>query len=363
LLESEGRLQAIIDNSPALIFLKDLAGRYLLFNREFGRVFEISGSDAIGKTDHELFPADQAAAFRANDLQVLTTGTAMVFDEVAVHADGAHTSIVTKFPLTDADGAVFAVGGIATDITERKRLESDVLQISEREQRRFAQDLHDGLGQYLVGTLCLGEVLHANLASQKSPEAAAAGKITALLKSTLAQTRGLVRGLHPVPSEPAGLMSALEDLAANVADMFKVVCRFECPQPVHLHDHEVATHLYRIVQEALTNALKHGRARHVRIHLSARPHRGVRVGVFDDGGGLQPDGAKRRGFGLRIMAYRAGLIGANLVVANNRDRGARVVCTLAHPAKPNRPKASTRRMRSGGRGPGKNRRATTSSRA
>ena len=124
LRESETRLQAFFENSPSLIFLKDLPGRYLYVNKEFKRAFGITEEQTKGKRDDELFSAEQAATFQANDRQVLEAGVPIEFEEVALQEDGLHTSIVHKFPLFNAEGEIYAIGGIATDITERKREES-----------------------------------------------------------------------------------------------------------------------------------------------------------------------------------------------------------------------------------------------
>ena len=123
LRDSEERFRAIMDNSPALIFIKDLAGRYLQANRQFEIISHLSHEDLVGKTDEEVFPPEQAAVFRGNDRKVLETGAPMRFEESALHDDGLHTSIVVKFPLRNAQNRCYALCGIATDITDRKRAE------------------------------------------------------------------------------------------------------------------------------------------------------------------------------------------------------------------------------------------------
>jgi PAS domain S-box-containing protein len=127
LRESEARLQAILDNSPGMVFLKDVEGRYLHVNRQFERVFHMTREQVLGKTDKDIFGPEQAALFRANDLKVFQTGVPLEFEEVAMHDDGPHTSIVSKFPLYRGDGKLYALCGITTDITERKIAEQALL--------------------------------------------------------------------------------------------------------------------------------------------------------------------------------------------------------------------------------------------
>ncbi|HLZ35045.1 MAG TPA: PAS domain S-box protein [Nitrospira sp.] len=123
--ESEARLRAILDNSPNLVFLKDTQGRYLDVNRQFEHTFHTSREAIAGKTDEEVFPREQAAAYRANDLMVLRARVPLQFEEVALQDDGLHTSIVFKFPLHNAEGQTYAICGITADITERKRAEEE----------------------------------------------------------------------------------------------------------------------------------------------------------------------------------------------------------------------------------------------
>ena len=137
LRESEARLRAILDNSPGMVFLKDTEGRYLHVNRQFERAFHITGEQVVGKTDEDIFAPEQAAAFRANDLKVLQAGGPLEFEEVAIHDGGPHTSIVSKFPLYGGDGKPYALCGITTDITERKRVEEKLMQSEERYRSIF----------------------------------------------------------------------------------------------------------------------------------------------------------------------------------------------------------------------------------
>src|SRR5262249_877667 len=139
--------------------------------------------------------------------------------------------------------------------------------------------------------------------------------------------RSLARGLHPVAPEPDGLMAALEGLATGASDMFKISCRFERSAPVLIDDYPLAAHLYRIAQEAVTNSIKHGRAQNINIRLSSTPER-VNLTVKDDGVGFPKAKPRRMGMGLRIMNYRAGMIGGSLVFEDKESGGTDLVCTV-----------------------------------
>ncbi|HEX3799951.1 MAG TPA: sensor histidine kinase [Verrucomicrobiae bacterium] len=211
---------------------------------------------------------------------------------------------------------------------ERERLERELLEVSDREQRRIGQDLHDSLCQHLTGTALAGQVLEEKLAMRNVPEAADASKVVELVEEGIALSRKLAKGLHPIEMEAGGLMQALEELAANTGDLFKVSCRFECDSPVLIHDVTVSGHLYRIAQEAISNAIKHGKAKNIVIYLEALDE-GITLRVQDDGVGLpEPLPAHNEGMGLRIMDHRASMIGAVFSARRGTAGGTVVTCTL-----------------------------------
>ena len=218
------------------------------------------------------------------------------------------------------------------DVTRQVELERELLVVSEREQRRIAQDLHDGLGQVLTGTLYLTSNLQQTLAANSRLEAEPLVRIVGLLSEAIAQTRSLARGLHPVKDEPNGLLVALEELAARTQTIFQVRCRLNCRRPVLVADNPTATHLYRIAQEAVTNAVKHGQPNHIAIALTKSPSR-IRLVVTDNGTGISLE-RPSEGMGLRIMRHRADAIGAGLVILKNPQGGTSVICTVASPDSP-----------------------------
>ena len=220
---------------------------------------------------------------------------------------------------------------LTKEIQERTRLQKELLETSERVQRRIGNDLHDGLGQHLTGTALAGQVLGQKLAGRSLPEAAEADRLVELIQEAIELTRTLARSLHPIEMPAGRIVDNFQELAAGASDRFKVSCRFECPPAALLpavNDVNVATHLYRIAQEAITNAVRHGKARHINLRLDSTNDELV-LTVIDDGIGLPENARTGNGLGLRIMAYRASMIGATFNIERaSAQGGTRVTCTL-----------------------------------
>ncbi len=223
------------------------------------------------------------------------------------------------------DGRPWFIHGVGFDITERKGLEEAILEISSTEQRRIAQDLHDGLGQHLTGIAFMSKVLEQKLSDQGLPEAVEAAKIVKMVNQAIDNTRQLARGLHPVAAEPLGLMSALKNWASEVEGLFHIRCSFQCEKPLPIHDGNLATHLYRIAQEAVNNAIRHGKSQNIVIGLSGKNGAGT-LTIQDDGDGFPKKQAGQPGVGLSIMNYRADMVGGSLKVQPNEERGITVTC-------------------------------------
>ena len=218
------------------------------------------------------------------------------------------------------------------EIEGRKRLEKELLEAGEREQRRIGHDLHDSLGQHLTATALAGKVLAKKLTDKSLPEAAAADRVVALVEESIELTRKFARNLHPIELQANGLADALQNLAANISGAFNVGCRFEHSGSVVLAGHDAEIHLYRIAQEAASNAIRHGRARNVIVSLDAVGEKTM-LTVTDDGAGLAADARTKKGMGLRIMEYRAGMVGATFDIQNLPAGGTRAVCVL-NPGRP-----------------------------
>lgn len=227
-------------------------------------------------------------------------------------------------------GSIFAVALVGTStillrkhIAQQEMLEREVLEVSEREQRRIGQDLHDGVCQQLTGVSLMSRSLQQRLGGPLAVEAA---QITQLINESIEQARRVTRGLHPVPDEPMGLVVAIKELADRVASGGKISCRLVCDQPVPVPDRVAATNLYRITQEAVQNALRHATPKNIEIALK-RDDQMIRLTVTDDGCGL-PSERSGGGLGLEIMDYRARAIGATLEARRGESGGTIVSCTL-----------------------------------
>ena len=329
LRRNESLLRSITDHTADIIVVKDRDGRYLYMNPACSRAVGFSPEEGIGQTDIECHPDhEQAIRFMADDRRIMESRQPETFEEQFVSRSGETCVLLTnKMPRLDAQGHVIGIIVICRDITERKRLEQEVLEISAREQRRIGQDLHDDLCQWLVGTELLSVVLANDLAEQSPANAARALKIAEGLRQAVVRARMLARGLAPAVIESQGLAGALRELASNAGEIFRIRCCYDGPDIVHVRDEVAALHLYRIAQEAISNAVRHGGAREVCVLL--RPD-GDRVSMLirDDGCGLPRPLPQTPGMGLRTMRYRAASIGATLEIRPGASSGTEIACTF-----------------------------------
>ena len=228
--------------------------------------------------------------------------------------------------LTDADGEVVGVLAVGRDITQRRRLEKEIVDISTREQQRIGQDLHDGLGQELTGLGYLAQMLFCDLQQRDAPETETANQLADGVEKALDQTRTIARGLVPAEIDADGLLSSLEQLADQTEQRFGIACRFYCDTATLIDDTATAAQLFRIIREAVNNATKHARASRITIEAQNGSDSLV-FSIRDDGVGLPTDSETSDGMGLRIMQYRAGVIGAVLSIGpGRRRRDARYLC-------------------------------------
>jgi two-component system CheB/CheR fusion protein len=318
------RWQSLVSHAPDFITTVDRDGTILFANRvqpglEVERV--------VGSSVYSHVPEAHHERLRAVLEDVLSTGRAGGLDLESRGPDGQSSLYSCRVGPVERDGQVVAATLIATDITERRRLEREILEVGEVERERIGRDLHDGVGQVLAGIALLSKGLEQRLGHAHPDETRVSGEIKDLAGEAIRQTRSLAKGLFPIEIENEGVLGSLEDLAAGVERMFRVSCRVEGDDDVRVPDRSRATHLFRIAQEAVSNAVRHGQAKNIVLSLARRGGRMV-LSIADDGGGFDPGAAHREGMGLRTMRYRAGMIGATLDVRSSPGRGTVVTCVF-----------------------------------
>ena len=216
------------------------------------------------------------------------------------------------------------------EVTERQRLDQEIAQVADRERRRLGQDLHDRLGQHLTGTALAAEVLKDKLATKSAPEVPEAEKLVRYVEEGIDLTRNLARGFFSPELEADGLSVALEGLAENISERFTINCIFHGEEPIPVRDSAVATQLYRIAQEAATNAAKHAAAKNIDIRVTADGSE-LTLAIIDDGVGFPDKVSDSKGLGLRLMRHGAALIGAALSVQRNGRSGTTATCKVRIP--------------------------------
>lgn len=327
-------LATVLDSLDALVYVADMKTYELLFLNKYA--LKIVG-DVNGKRCWQSLQNGQTGpcAFCSNDQLLRHDGTP---DEPVIwefqNTVNQRWYLIQDSAIKWVDGRIVRLE-IATDITKNKEtegqlrhLERQIMEISEREREHIGHELHDGLGQQLTGIAFLSKALTQKLAAQNLKEATDSNQIVTLINQSISEARQLARGLQPVEIAEHGLMSALEELSANIEKTYSIQCKFISHAPVALRDDAAANHLYRIAQEATNNAITHGHAKHVSIELSTHQGR-IQLVIHDDGSGFQPEQISAdAGMGLQIMRYRANLIGASLDIESAPGNGTKIRASL-----------------------------------
>ena len=328
------RFEAMVESSNDAIVGADLSGLVTSWNPAAERIFGYSGEEILGQSGGKLVPAELLKEYLQIRTEALKGKAAVDFETVRVGKDGKKIEVsLTISPIRGRSHKVEGFSEIMRDITERRRLEKEILGISDRERQRLGQDLHDDLCQHLVGISLVGNLLYEDLARLGMAQADDAKQVTELIRKAVDQARSLARGLAPLNLTDSGFMAGLEALVTHTERMFRTPCVFECEAPVLMKSASVAMHLYRITQEALHNAAKHSQASNIRVRLEA-VEGAILVSVCDNGVGLpDPTTVEVRagsGLGMHTMRYRARLIGATLEIKRNPHGGTTVQCRLAN---------------------------------
>jgi signal transduction histidine kinase len=216
---------------------------------------------------------------------------------------------------------------LTAEIREREAVQRQLIESKEAEQRRLARELHDGLCQFLTGTAFKAKSLQASLAGEGNRNGADAGDLVSLLNEAVAQVNRMAKGFDPLELESGNLTSALEQLAGQSERLFGVACVLQSDGPPVRLDSDALLHLYRIAQESINNAIRHGRAGQISLSVRSADE-GVSLTIEDDGIGFAPEQRLTWGMGLRTMQYRANAIGGRLDIRSCSGQGSRVSCEV-----------------------------------
>ena len=310
------------------LVMLDAVGRVVSWNTGAERIFGYDHDEILGFHVSKLFDADPGSA----DIQLMTATTQGRHEDEGwrrrKNGSQIWAGVITTALRGDA-GELRGFAQVTRDVSELRNLERQVLEISDAEQRRIGHDLHDGLGQELTGLAFLTQNLERRLTEENAPAAPEAGRILSLTNGAIDQVRSLARGFSPVELGPDGLRAGLHELSKKIRAVFGVVCEFQCENNVRINDDASGLPLYRIAQEAINNAVRHGKPSHLWITLKTDAGDVVLV-VEDDGIGFDATLPRHEGMGIRVMSYRARMIGAPLDIQNRVAGGTIVTCRYSN---------------------------------
>lgn len=320
LRNAEARNRALLEAHPDVIFRIDSEGRYLDLSVSPNTPFPFTREDVVGKHVTDLFDEDFAREHQRHARKAIATGEVQLWQRrmALPHGD---VDLEARFVRSGEDEAVVTV----RDVTERLAMQREIVAAQERERRRIGHDLHDGLGQELTGLSLALEVLAQKLAAEGSTHLQIVQNLKGMSQELISATRRIAVSLSPAFGYERALAEALESLASEVRTHSNVNCRAEYPSNVHRHDIEVETNLYRIAQEGVTNALKHGQARNVELRYSC-DGKTIRLEVLDDGVGIVSESGGTEGMGLRSMQYRAQMIDGTFECGARAAGGTHLIC-------------------------------------
>jgi PAS domain S-box-containing protein len=327
LVDREARLEAILDTAMDAIITIDQRGIIQSANAAAAKMFGYTIDEMLGQNVVMLMPSPHREAHDSYLARYVQSGERHIIgssrEVVARRRDG--TLIPTELAVSEIKHLKLFTG-IHRDLTERRQLERDVVETASLEQRRIGQDLHDSVAQELTALNMLARDLTDTVQADTPRAAQLVERLSQGLHRTQRNLRAVLRGLLPVAVDSEGLMTALEDLARRTQEEGKVGCVFNCPKAVSVADNLTATHLYLIAQEAVYNAVKHARARSIRITLVS--DRDLNLRIQDDGVGMPAERVEGRGLGLRVMRNRAAIIRAQLTFEPAAPSGTVVACRL-----------------------------------
>lgn len=337
LRETEERFRSMVEHTPAVVYVKDASGKYLLVNRAFENLFGLTRDEIIGRQDSDLFDAQTAEQLRQNDHKVLDSGVPYQFEEKILIRGVEKTYLSVKFRLPDARESPYALCGISTDINERKhseeRLRSEqaflkqLIRAHENDRQLMAYEIHDGLVQYMSASLLHLECLSGEQ-EQLSPKSKAALELaTHLVRRSIAEGRRVMSGLRPPILDEAGIVLAISYLVAEQTVPGELQIDFLHRVTFDRLDPLLEATVFRIVQEALTNIKRHSKAARAEIKLTERNGR-LHLAIYDQGVGFDVAQVPEDRFGLKGIRKRADLLGGQAKIASKPGEGTTIVVDL-----------------------------------
>jgi PAS domain S-box-containing protein len=319
LRRSETHLRTIVNSAPIALLATDARG---IITFEDGQALA-----AMGARPGEHLRQPVADAYSDFPLIQENIRRGLAGEEFSSLLEFDATVFECRYtPVRDKDRHPTGLIAVATDVTERFRLQREILEISDREQARIGQDIHDGLCQQLIGLAICANSLERSLGADQRTEADTARKICRLLDEAITEARGVCQGLYPIRLSTQGLPPALQELAAATTERHGIRCHCELGDAGLHCDMPTATHLYRIAQEAISNSVKYSGARNLTLRLSGTPDE-IILEVSDDGKWLSQKATSRSGMGMHIMDYRAQLIGGSFCCQGS-ETGTVVTCRV-----------------------------------
>jgi PAS domain S-box-containing protein len=318
----KARYESLFENANDMVFTHDLKGKITSINDMGERLLQRRREEIVGHNLIEFMADDQRSAVQ-RWLEQIVHGAEPNAEWDFINSAGQKIKLEISSRLLEQNLDEPEIEGIARDITERRRLERELLEISNREQRRIGHDLHDGVCQQLAAIAYLVSILGDQLQEKNLPEHAEADRIGKLINEANVQARNVAHGLFPSRLDEHGLLLALEDLAVNASSRYRIACQFVSETAPFKLDGETELHLYYIVQEALLNAINHGKSTVVTITLATVGEQ-LKLTVQDNGRGFQMNERRPGGMGIRIMKYRAKVVGAVLNLISEPALGTQV---------------------------------------
>jgi PAS domain S-box-containing protein len=325
-----GEITSILRYTPAVVYMKDHDGKYMLVNSRFEVLFHVNNAAVLGKTDGDLLPEEVAEQFRQHDEHVLKEGCSLHVEEQIGHGDGMHTYLSVKFPIYTGSGEIRGMCGIASDITavkkaqeQLRRLSGSIMANQEKERAAIARELHDELGQVLTALRMDAVWLQEQLKKEGGCGVERAAAMCALIDGTIEEVRSLAIRLRPGVLDDLGLVDALEWYTGEFERRSQIPCIFT-HDAIPVIDDTLATAAYRIAQEALTNVARHADATKAEVSLDMSDG-GLVLTISDDGRGFKEDLVpESEDLGLAGMRERATLAGGELAIVSHPGSGTQV---------------------------------------